>query len=136
MDRVNINSEGTLGTTSVTLNDRRIMGSDLMHLRVFQESEVKQVACEFTYIEDGSIKRWSGVNLDDEFQFFLHAAGDDAGSCILATKEVITVKAEGVSVFPGATMVIEVVADGYSVAANQYRHLAPKLPSVRDLYHA
>lgn len=144
MSKVTIESKGTLGTTQVTLDDRKIDPSNLMKVQLHLDPQVPQPGCEITFVnEDGRIERWSGVNVDDEFSYLLDAVQDDTRYRVVADEEGVKIlvslpeypDAPGLPVFVGAAMVVDVVADGFGVQLNKYHQIVVN-PHLRSVEHA
>ena len=132
MSQVTIKSKGTFSTSEVAIDGKQIDPTNLMTLRLFYEPNVEQTGCEIVFVNDeGKVERWSGVNVDDEFEYLLDAVQDDVRYRVVSDGKAIEIKvslpdapdAPGLPLFQGAAMVVEVVADGWGLQLNKYHQV-------------
>lgn len=144
MSKVTITSFGTLGTTSVSIDERAIPSGDLMKVQIHYDPQVEQTGCELTFVNaEGRIERWSGVNVDDEFDFRLDVVQDATRYRVVSEGQEVRIlvstdgfpDAPGLPIFPKAAMVVDIVADGFGLQFNKYTQIATN-PALRSVSHA
>lgn len=127
-NQVFVTSQGTLNTTSITLNGDEL--SDILGFRIYQEPGIDQVGCEFTYLEGGSIKRWVGANEDDTLDITITHSEGDSDHKVTASAKEMKYFVEGARVFKGASMIASIAADGWSFQVSHWFNLKEEAPLV------
>jgi hypothetical protein len=127
-DKVTIISKGRFNDTVVELGAvgtqegaYTVPGGDLQKVQVYWEPGCDQVACEVKFVHEGRIKRWSGVNEDDDFVFELNATDENGTAYVVrAGKSSIDLWVNGAKAFADCPKVVEIVADGWAIQLNRY----------------
>lgn len=125
-DKVLIKTSGRLADTRIELNGEEIDPGNLIGLQLYYEPAVEQVGVEFNYVnKEGRTQRWSGANPDDAFNFFLERKREDGVvEQVTANNKGLSVSFDGTIGFIGCNIVVQLVADGYSVQLNRFVNLA------------
>lgn len=131
MTTVKITSNGTLVKTVVTKDG--VVLDDVVGLRLYFEPGIAQVACEMNYLEEGRLKRWTGVNEGDAFEFTMSAEHDGTIYDVCASTSSDKTSSLGlhasvgneqqgysvmVPIFRGASVVLDLMAEGFSLQAS------------------
>jgi len=128
MSVVKATSEGTLATTRIDLDGQAIDPGNLIAFQLYYEPQIPQVGCEFEYVDvQGKLARWSGVNQDDAFSFVLIDDTSDRKQTLKLEAALRGVRmsilheqsSQWVGVLPGATLVLVMKADCWTISLNK-----------------